>query len=548
MEQHAPKGQHAGHVGDQPAGVFHDLQARHLANLPVAEVDGGILALIEGFSPVADRVVHPDAALLLGLRRAVGEGHVRRIVAGRLAGRVVDPPHVVEPHAVGLQGPAKPQGEPPRHASDLDGIALVGGSGHEDPPLVVEELRDEVRAEVATRAPLDELHVGRGDVGLRGGAPFRRPTRREPLPPQACGGGIGGHRAHADDAGVGEVGDHANIKRQRFDRDRLAVNAGSEESARDGGYPIVGGIGRVDDREFRLVGAVGDAGGLSFDERDPLLDLPIAEGKLADHQEADGHVDQHVAAADPEHHHQADEEHDRGHARLDQLPHDAEPRIVHPPGVATEQREAHDGGHRHRPAPQASGHQPLTAVPGGRGQPYGEHGPAALHHPPHGVVVDRRPALEAVGAVAGENHADRQQGSEQRDDRAPDEPPSGGRDIKPRRLGGKQVDQHHEPDRPAPWKRKPAGQVGFPEHRHGRKIRKRYPRQPAVEVFSLHFGKVLLVLSERANQQQERRCEEHHHGDLERAQGPEQLPGDAPWRCRLESRPTGACAGKGKTV
>ena len=67
VDEHAPEGENARDVGDQPAGILDHLQARHLADLPAPEIDLRILALVEGFATVADRVIHPDAALLFGL-------------------------------------------------------------------------------------------------------------------------------------------------------------------------------------------------------------------------------------------------------------------------------------------------------------------------------------------------------------------------------------------------------------------------------------------------------------------------------------------------
>ena len=110
--EHAPEGEHAGDVGDQPAGILHDLEAGHLAALTVGEIHLGILALVEGLAAVSHRVVHPDAAILLCLRGDVGERHVGGEVARRFAGAVVDPPHVGEGDGVGLVLPAIPQLQP----------------------------------------------------------------------------------------------------------------------------------------------------------------------------------------------------------------------------------------------------------------------------------------------------------------------------------------------------------------------------------------------------------------------------------------------------
>ena len=37
--EHAPQGEHAGDVGDQPAGILDDLQTGHLATLAVGKID-----------------------------------------------------------------------------------------------------------------------------------------------------------------------------------------------------------------------------------------------------------------------------------------------------------------------------------------------------------------------------------------------------------------------------------------------------------------------------------------------------------------------------
>ena len=86
VHEHAPERQHAGHIGHKPASILDNLQARHLALLATAEIDLGIGALVEGFAPVADRVIHPNPSFLFGARRHISEGHVRRIVPRGLAG------------------------------------------------------------------------------------------------------------------------------------------------------------------------------------------------------------------------------------------------------------------------------------------------------------------------------------------------------------------------------------------------------------------------------------------------------------------------------
>jgi len=84
--------------------------------------------------------------------------------------------------------------------------------------------------------------------------------------------------------------------------------------------------------------------------------------------------------------------------------------------------------------------------------------PAPLHHPPDGVVLHRWPTLEAVGAVAGEHHEERQEASEHRDRRAGGQTSAPGGHVESRDLRRDEVHQHHEADRRSPWKGKPAGE------------------------------------------------------------------------------------------
>ena len=238
-------------------------------------------------------------------------------------------------------------------------------------------------------------------------------------------------------------------------------------------------------------------------------------------------MDQHVAAADAEHHHEAGEQHHRGDARLDQLPHDPQPGIVHPPRLAAGDREGHGRSHGHRRRPERAGHEPSAGQPRSGSEPAREHRTAHLHHPPHRVVVHGGASLEAVGAMAGEDHARRQQAAKDRHDRAPEQPFAVGGHMEPRDFCRDQVHEEHEADRAAARKREPAGHVGLAEHGDRHEVGERHPGEPAVEVLGLHLGKVFFILRERAHEQQERGGEEHRHRDLERAGGPEQLPREA---------------------
>ena len=238
-------------------------------------------------------------------------------------------------------------------------------------------------------------------------------------------------------------------------------------------------------------------------------------------------MDQDVAAADAKHHHQPREQHEGRDARLDQLPHDPQTRLVQSPRLAAEECERDDASHGRCRSPETACHELAAAPCGGKSQSGRQQGSAPLHHSPDGLVVDGRSALQAVGAMTGEDHGEGEQATKQRHGRAPEQPPAVCRDVEARHLGGNQVHEHHQADRAAAWKRKPACEPRFPEDRHGQKVGERDLCDPAVEILGLDLGKVFLVLGERADEQQERGRKKHHDRDLERTGGPEQRPGRA---------------------
>ena len=169
-------------------------------------------------------------------------------------------------------------------------------------------------------------------------------------------------------------------------------------------------------------------------------------------------MDQHVAPSGSKYHHQARQQDERGHARLDQLPHDPEAGLVHSPGLASDDGHQRDDRNDYR---RQTGHPAGQAGAGGRRgdrEPRGQQGSARLHEPPDHVVVEGGAALQPVSLMAAKNHRHRDQPPQQRDKRAPDEPLAAGGDMKSGHLGGNQVDQKHKADRRAAGKGEPARQ------------------------------------------------------------------------------------------
>lgn len=370
--------------------------------------------MIEGFALVSHRVVHPDAARLLCLGLGIAEGHERRIVAGRVAGGVVDPANIIKRDAVGLVLPPEPQLQPPGLAGDVDAVTDVALARHEQLAAVVEKLADKIGAKVFTTVAAGQPHVGRGDVAARRGPALRRPRGGDPALAEASGRPVFRHRPDPRDQRVGKILKHLDSERKGLKIDRLTSRPGGQQPARNGRHRL--GLSLPAGRrhgQFHLVGAASHRRGLPLDQVHPLLDLPITKGKLAEHQQADGNVDQHIASTNPENHHQAGQEHQRGDARLNQLPHDPQARLVHSPRLTAEEhaRRPHAAGHgrRHQRQP----HQLPLARPGRRGQGHGREHRARLHQPPDGVVGNRWLALQAVGLMAGEDHEQGQQSANQ---------------------------------------------------------------------------------------------------------------------------------------
>ena len=166
MNEHAPEGKHAGDIGNQPASIFDNLQTSHLADFSATEINLGILALVERFAAIPNRIVHPDAALLFCLGHRVGEGHIRGIVTRCVARGVIKFANIVERYGIWFVFPTKPQLQPPRLGGNVDRIALVGSGTHEELGLIVEELSDQECAKIATGAPFLKSDIRRCYVRL----------------------------------------------------------------------------------------------------------------------------------------------------------------------------------------------------------------------------------------------------------------------------------------------------------------------------------------------------------------------------------------------
>ena len=310
-------------------------------------------------------------------------------------------------------------------------------------------------AEVTARLPLNKLDVGRSDIGLRRRAPLGRPPAGEPFPAQAGRGRVGGDWPHRHHLGIGEEVNNPDLKGKAVDCERFAAGSSLEQPPGDDRHLVVVRAA-IDHRQFCLVGPAGHVRGSSLDDRHSLLDLPVAEHELPDHEQTHCQVDEHVAPADPKHHHKPSQKHERRHARLDKLPHDPQARLVHLPVGPAKDREPctsrHNGCGR---AGDPAGH-PGVGGERGRCQATGHQQAAGLHHPPDNQVIEWGAALQAVAMMAGEDDRQRDEPAEEREHRAPDQPLPLGCDVKPRHLGRHEVDEHHQPDRGPAGKRVPA--------------------------------------------------------------------------------------------
>ena len=117
--------------------------------------------------------------------------------------------------------------------------------------------------------------------------------------------------------------------------------------------------------------------------------------------------------------------------------------------------------------------------------------------------------------MAAQDHQQRQQTADERHGGAGQKPETCRVHVKSGELCRDQVDEEHQPDRGTARKGKPATELRGAEDRHGEEVGEWHLRDPAIEILLLHFRQVLLVLSERADEEQEDAGEKHHHRDLE---------------------------------
>ena len=277
--------------------------------------------------------------------RVIRQANVRGIIPGRARADVVRAVHVDQFDRVRLVVAAEAQREVVCLAIDLDGLGAV---------LHRQQHGDQIGADLFATAVFGTAVFGTAALGqadhrtwhvhFRVGIDAGRTTHRH----QRIRLADAVRRLNLvlvrrrPDARVAVILQHLDVERQQFVRDLALTDAAFQSRAWH--HDVRFGIraGGFDKGQLGRPVIAGEVRCLPFLQRNLSLDRRQADQQFAEHHQPDAAMQQHDAGSLLKDHHAADQHHDAGKRRFQQLPQDAHRRIVQPSGISPHPQPRND--------------------------------------------------------------------------------------------------------------------------------------------------------------------------------------------------------------